>query len=772
MTSKRRRILLAALIAGALVLTVIGAYAYRLNRQLSRSIAAMPWRNPVEIYAHGADTEPLLRLYGDDWRQADPVRLGDLPPHVPRAFLAAEDVRFHRHPGIDPIGIVRAVFTNLRKGARAEGGSTITQQLIKQKLFSNAKTFRRKIPEMMLAVILTARLSKDEVLEGYLNEVYLGQFGGAAVYGIDEAAQVLFDKKPTQLTADEAALIAGMVRAPNRDNPHNRPEEAKSRRDDILQRMKEQKWLTESELDLAMKRQVKLREGSLPDTPYAHYLSALRTELAGVAPQLPAGGLKVYANIDPQMQTAAEDVARQGARAIERRNRSLRRRGDLHVVILSAEPRSGAIRALVGSRDFTRDVYDRTRRMKRQPGSALKPFVYAAALESRQFTTVSQLDDAPLTLRISRNKDWRPQNYDERFRGPVALRVALEQSLNVPTVRLANELGMERVARELKEYGFESEIEAVPSLPLGVTDVSLRELVRAFAVFPSLGSLPELHLVREVHDARGRVVYKRKESTKRVLDPAVAWLAHDVLRGVVTRGTASRLMDDGLEHVAGKTGTTSDYRDAWFVGYSADLVTGLWVGTDGGVPIRLSAGESAVPLWGAYMAEVKNSQADIPPPDGITFEDIDPSNGGRWQPGCEGPVREAFLRGTEPKKSCYDAAPWSMAAGDPEPPEISEEKWRAWSSQPIVRPPAPHRVDRDDESERWRERRARRAPSGEEEFDAARYGKILERRRKEAERESRAAQREWRRVEKELRKRSREGERERGRGKGRGRGRD
>ena len=754
--TSRRVLLVLAAIAGVLVVGAVAILGW-LNWRLSAAIVSAPWRHPVEIVsaARGAESEPVARLYGDDWRVTEPVRIRKLPPHVPRAFLAAEDVRFYRHPGIDPFGLARATAENVRNRGVTQGGSTITQQLIKQKLFSNRRTLRRKIPEMALALILTARMSKNDVLEGYLNEVYLGEYGGAPVYGLDEASWLYFDKPPAELTPDEAALIAGTIRAPNRDNPAERPDRARARRDAILAAMREQKWLTAEDYERARERPVRLDEGTLPDAPYPHYLSALRTELAGLKRRLPPSGIRIVAHLDPEMQEAAETVAREGTAALRRRTRHLAARDDLQVAILSADPRTGAVRALVGSRDFAVDAYDRTRRMRRQPGSALKPFVYAAALETRDYTPVTSLSDTPLQVKLGRNQSWSPRNYDERYRGPVALRVALEQSLNVPTVRLAEDVGLRRIAAKLDDFGFDQEFERVPSLPLGVTEVTLRELVAAYSAFPSLGNVPELHLVSEVRDRRGRTLYRRKPREKRAVDAPVAWLTHDLLRGVVLRGTASRLAEEGLDHVAGKTGTTTDYRDAWFVGYTSDLVTGLWIGCDGGAPLRLSAGEAAVPLWAAYMDRVKTSRAEIPPPEGIVFRQIDPTNGHLWRPGCAGPVREAFLEGTEPERECRGKGRALLARvrGNPEPPEISAETWRRWSADPIVRRrPAPPREEdeprrftarrvRERERERDRERAVKRAEEWrrheEKRFERLRkqQEKWLERARKQEEKQ-------------------------------------
>lgn len=770
-----------------------------LNWRLSAAIVSKPWLHPIEIVSagHGVDSEPVARLYGDDWRVTEPVRIDDLPAHVPHAFLAAEDVRFFRHPGIDPFALVRATAANVKSRGVTQGGSTITQQLIKQKLFSNQRTLRRKIPEMLLAVILSARMSKRGVLEGYLNDVYLGEYGGAPIYGIDEASWVFFDKPAAKLTAGEAALIAGMIRAPNRDNPIKRPDQARARRDAILRVMHEEKWLTTEQYENARERPVRLDEGTLPDAPFGHYLSALRTELATLGRRVSRNGVRIVANLDPEMQEAAEEVAREGTAALRRRRRHLAKLDDLQVAILSADPQTGAVRALVGSRDFEVDIYDRTRRMRRQPGSALKPFVYAAALETRDYTPVTPLSDAPMRVKLSRNDYWEPRNYDERFRGPVALRVALEQSLNVPTVRLAEDVGLRKIAAKLEDFGFEEEFERVPSLPLGVTEVTLRELVAAYSAFPSLGKVPKLHLIGEVRDRRGRRIYHRKPRTRRALDAPVAWLTHDLLRGVVLRGTASRLAADGLDSMAGKTGTTTDYRDAWFVGYAPDLVTGLWIGSDGGTPLRLSAAEAAVPLWGAYMDRVKTSRAEIPPPDGIVFREIDPTNGGLWRPGCAGPVREAFLEGTQPETDCRTGGRTMLARtrGNPEPPEISPETWRRWSADSIARGQRTSRGGDREQAARqagrggvpsYDEERERRRPRREELRDRNRQrerereqaAKRAEEWRKQKEKRIeriRKEQEKWReRVKKEEEKQRerRDKDRERGRGGGEKRDKD
>ena len=640
-------------IAIFIVQWALSFYFFFLNRRISRELATHSWREPITIVsAAGSGNAEVVRVYGTDWRVTPPVLVDELPRHVADAFIAAEDVRFRRHIGVDPIGMMRAAFVNVRAGGIAQGGSTIPQQIVKQRFLTNERTWRRKFAEMVLAVILDARLSKNDVLELYLNDVYLGHHAGSAILGIDEAARLYFDKTPRQLRVDEAALLAGMIRAPNQ----KRPELARARRDAILRAMQEREWIAESEYRAAVAREVDIVRGSLPPTPYPYYLRALRNDVVrevGTGP-LASGGAKIVCEIDPRAQRAAEEAAARGAASLVARYSWLRqqsRTDPLQVAILSVDPRTGGIRALVGGASFARSPFDRTSQMRRQPGSAFKPFAYLAAIASKRATPASLLLDAPVKIELSEKETWEPQNYDENFRGRVTLREAFERSLNVPTVRLTNDIGSRRVVRVAKDVGL-GDVERVPAMPLGVGEVSMRELTAAYTAFPTLGERVEPYLLTRVVDRRGRTLFQREVKKKRVVDASAAYVMHTLLRGVVRRGTATRLKKYGLGYVAGKTGTTNDYRDAWFVGYTADVVTSVWVGFDRGAPLRLSSSEAAIPIWGAYMREGKHRPAQPDPPAGVTFRDIDPESGMLWREGCPGPIREVFLDGTAPTRHC------------------------------------------------------------------------------------------------------------------------
>ena len=668
---------------------------FLLNRKLTRELVRHTWREPT-ILLSASRSKPyvIATLYGVDWRGTPPVSIASIPAFVPAAFMAAEDVRFRHHVGIDPIGIVRAIVTDLRAGGLAQGGSTIDQQIIKGRFLSQDRTWRRKLVEMPLAVLLDARLSKDEILEIYLNDVYFGHQGGKPVLGIEEAARLYFNKRPREMRVDEAALLASIIRAPNRDTPGKRPEVIRGRRDAVLAIMLAHHWISDSQYRDAAGRQVEFRGGSLPSSPFPFYLRALRGDLVreiGVR-SIIEGGLTITCEMDPDAQRNAERVSHRSPAQLQSRFSWIReqaRNEPLQVAILSVDPRTGGVRALVGGSDWELSPFDRTSAMRRQPGSAFKTFAYLAGIASKKVTPASLLLDAPLEIAVEGEaQPWSPHNYDEHYRGRVSLREAFEKSLNVPTVRMTEVIGLSRVIDVAGKFGFEETFRHIPALPLGVTEVTMRELTAAYTAFPSLGMRTEPFLVRDVRDSRGATLYRFSPRSTRVAGADATYVMHSLLRGVVQRGTAARLKRYGLGWVAGKTGTTNDYRDAWFVGYTPDMVTSVWVGFDHGAPLRLSSGEAAIPIWGAYMSSIPHIRTEIKAPPGVTFRDVDPETGMLWQEGCPGPWREVFLEGTAPVRHC----PRGFIGGIvrrvffdrdhfDEPAAITFDQFRRWADQ-------------------------------------------------------------------------------------------
>ena len=686
------RVALPVLVALFIGMHVLSVYIFFLDRRIARELKTHSWREPTVIMGNrdGKRVE-AARVYGVDWRVTPPVLIGDLPDHVVDAFIAGEDVRFRGHIGIDPVGIARAAFANIRAGGITQGGSTIPQQIVKQRFLSNDRTWRRKIVELAAAVVLDARLSKDDLLELYLNDVYLGHRNGVAILGIDEASRIYFDKRPERLRVDEAAMLAAMIRAPNRD-PRSQEKLVRGRRDAVLAVMRDRGWLTDEGFRVAKEREIALDRGSLSVRPYPYYLRALRAEVireVGLR-RVIAGGLKIGCEMDPEAQRAAETAAASGVQRLMRNHSWIRKQSaddPLQIAILSVDPRTGGIRALVGGSDFRKSAFDRTSQARRQPGSAFKPFAYLAAISSKRATTASLLLDTPMKVSLGNDEVWEPQNYDLKFRGRVTLREAFERSLNVPTIRLTDRVGSRRVANSARKAGLE-DIDAIPAMPLGVAEVSVRDLTAAYTIFPNLGERVEPFVLASVKDRDGETLYEHRVKRERVADANATYVIHTLLRGVVRRGTATRLKRYGLGGVAGKTGTTNDYRDAWFVGYTSDLVSTVWVGFDRGAPLRLSSSEAALPIWGAYMGDLDLDEAQPEAPEGVTFRSIDPESGMLWRKGCPGPIREVFLDGTAPTRHCPTGIMGRIIRrvlfdeeSFDEPAAITYEQFRRWANE-------------------------------------------------------------------------------------------
>lgn len=367
------------------------------------------------------------------------------------------------------------------------------------------------------------------------------------------------------------------------------------------------------------------------------------------------GGLRIWTEIDPRMQREAERAVRQGRSSLARSHSWIRKATatrPLQVALLSMDPHTGGIRAVINGA-VPRDPLERTSQMYRQPGSAFKTFVYLAAIARKEATPASLLLDEPLKIELDSGQTWEPRNYDSRFRGRVSVREAFESSLNIPAVRLMSEVGERPVVQLAKRSGFDERFPSVPALPLGVVEVTVKELTAAYTIFPGAGRRTEPFLISRIENHGGKTLWQHKRSKPvDVVNPAAAYVTHSLLRGVVRRGTASRLSRYDAGFAAGKTGTTNDYRDAWFVGYARDNVTTVWVGFDDGTPLRLSSSAAALPIWGTYMGRIPVDRKELPEPDGITWRKIDPETGLLWRSGCEGPRTEVFLEGTQPRRHC------------------------------------------------------------------------------------------------------------------------
>ncbi len=623
----------------------------------------------------GIELEPeVLSGLGDTIGQLRrPVRLAAVPPPLLTAILAAEDHRFYEHGGVDARAVLRAMWVNLQRGEVAQGGSTLTQQLVKNLLLTPKRTWDRKLREAGLALMLEWRYGKPQILEAYLNTIYLGQHGSTALYGVGAAARSYLGKDVERVSLAEAALLAGMLRAPNTYSPVLNPERAQERRDVILGRMRDLGLIDEATRARTSQERVRVRSATAPRLLGPYFLDHVRAQIE--QPQsdngLPAiGGLRIYTTLDPVLQRAAEAVVSRGLDRIEGRHRHLRRLEPtqrLQAALIAVDPVTGEIRALVGGREYAQSQFNRVIHARRQPGSAFKPFVYLAALragrngEPPRFTPVSFVQDEPLTLKVGKDT-WSPRNYENRFEGTVTLRRALEQSLNAATVRIASEIGLDAVIRTAREVGFTSPMQPVPALTLGSFEVTPLELVGSYATLANSGERVSPTAVRTIVDAEGQVEAPGPDrATAARADEA--FLLTYLMRGVVDRGTGAAARALGVEGVvAGKTGTTNDGRDAWFVGYTPRLVTLVWVGFDQREVLKLSGAQAALPIWADFM---RTAMAVLPSegftvPASVTFREVDTMNGKLATRFCPVVFREAFLSGTEPREACPDHGPGEL----------------------------------------------------------------------------------------------------------------
>lgn len=622
------------------------------------------------------EPEEISRFFGPERESRRLVSLSRLPRHLIRAVLAAEDGDFFRHPGIDPWGILRAAYTNLRQRAVVQGGSTITQQLAKSYFLTPERTFSRKLKELLIAFVLEARYKKETILEIYLNEIYLGQNGSASVNGVGEAADHYFGKKAEDLSLPEAALLAGLIKAPNRYNPIHYPELSRTRRDQVLSAMRKRGWISQQELVAAWRRPVRTtsRDSAGRSAPFfTDYLSQQLTALYP-ASDLVKLGLSVYTTLDPRVQEAAETALSHGLKRLEEADPRLLRPGEkrLQGAVIVMRPKTGQILAMVGGRDYGQTQFNRAVAARRQPGSTFKPFVYLAALDS--FTPASWLSNEPKTYRVG-GQSWTPKNFDGRAGGQVRFRTALAQSINLPTVDLATRLGLEKVVETARSLGFTAPLSPYPSLALGAFEVTPLELARAYCALAADGVLPFPMSLRGVVDENGRVLERHHVAIKSVTTPAKAYLMSSLLRSVVTQGTARSLANQGIDFpVAGKTGTSNDSRDAWFVGYTPELLALVWVGFDDGTSLHSTGAGSALPIWAELMRSIpwQHSGGWFTMPPGLETREIC-AEGDSGQD-CSRRINELFLAGSQQAAQARSQAP-EMQSGSfrsPQPREKDE----------------------------------------------------------------------------------------------------
>jgi penicillin-binding protein 1A len=677
------------LVRTALVLGTLGASlglgAFTAGWTLVCAGGQCPSVDVLELY----QPRQTSKLYAADGRflaelgleRRTVARLEDIPPLVRNAFIYTEDKRFYSHNGIDFIRVFGSVAVNVVRGGFAQGFSTITMQLARNifpERLERAKSIVRKLREGKVALDIERKYSKEKILELYLNQIYLGN----GAYGVESAAQRYFGKNVRELNLPEAALLAALPKAPNRYNPRVEPDRAVQRRNTVLELMRSQNVISDSDASLAKAYPLQLAQKTETGDVAPYFVEWIRKQLdEQFGKQLYEQGLKVYTTLDIDMQLAAERALEQQLRAIEggkmgkynfttyeqyfARSADDDRPGSstgitpyLQGAFVAMDPKTGGVRAMVGGRDYTDSKFNRATQALRQPGSTFKPIVFADAIQNGH-TTAEALDDSPISVPQQGGGNWSPGNFDGKSMGFIPLRRALYLSRNQATVRLGMTLGEGSVASMARRFGLSTPMPQYPSLHIGAADVYPLEMVAAYSVFAAGGIRAKPTGIVRVENSKGEMLWQPTLNRTAVLSTGEAWLMTDMLRDVVRRGTGTRAGTNLRVPAGGKTGTTNDGADVWFIGFTPDLVAGVWMGLDKprGIMRNAQGGELAAPAWNAFMTEVyrrRSTAIDFPGPGGLVAVPVDRLTGYRAGPLCPADriVIDYFVPGTEPTQEC------------------------------------------------------------------------------------------------------------------------
>ena len=621
------------------------------------------------------DAPVLTALISGEREKRRPVALAAIPSRMTQAVLAIEDRRFYQHPGVDPIGVAGALFS-YATGRRAvlAGGSTITQQLIRNVFLpkfegmtlqsARVRSIKRKLLEQFLAVVLTSRASKDDILEMYLNDVPLGQRGSFAIFGVAEASRLFFGKDVSNVSLAEAATIAGVIQSPSALSPFSNAERSKERRNVVLQTMVEAGFVDRDAADRAAKEPLGVVERAL-EAEAPHFVDFVDQSLDERYPGLTTTtteAVDVYTTLDLHLQRFAQDAVRSGLTQVDKLLSRRKRKGRAEAALIAVDPKNGEILAFVGGRSYNQSQFNRAISSRRQPGSVFKPFVYLAAfeqaaIEGTNLTPATIVQDEPETFEFD-DQVWNPANYQDEYEGPITLRRALAMSRNLATIHVAQMAGYGHIAELWKKMGVSTVPKAYPSIALGVFEATPFEIATAYTIFPNMGTLRPLnHLLKITRGGKDitKPAKAASELPREVTRPDTTYLVTNMMRSVINEGTGAGVRTQGFTlDAAGKTGTTNDLRDAWFVGFTPELLTVVWVGFDDNQPVGLSGAQAALPIWVEFMKRALAGHASVgfKMPDGITLADIDRDTGQLSTPYCPKVITEAFLDGTQPTQFC------------------------------------------------------------------------------------------------------------------------
>ncbi len=648
------KISIVIIMASATALMVLGVVSFFYFTHDLPSIETLKnYRPPAITKIFSEDGEIIAEFFIE---KREVVSLDRIPHHLVLAFIAGEDARFFHHKGLDYVAIFRAFFRNIFSGDIVQGGSTITQQVVKSILLSPEKSFTRKIREAILAFKIEKYLSKEEILYLYLNQIYLGY----GAYGVASAAESYFGKPVEEVNLAESALLAGLPQAPSKYSPHHHLEQARRRQTYILNRMLQEGFISDTDFSKALHTPLKIkdRQNSLAErTPYfvEHIRKYIEEKYGKDA--FYKNGLQVYTTIDLNFQILAQEAMESGLREIEKREKYLPSDAPSSVegALVCFDLETGYVKAMVGGRNYKRSQFNRVTQGRRQTGSAFKPIVYSAALD-KGYTPASVILDAPLTFAWG-DKKWMPKNFENKFFGPTTLRNAIARSVNIVTVKIAQNIGIDYIRDYAQRLGISASLQNDLSMALGSSSISLYELTRAYAVFANQGKVFHPIFIKRILDKDGNLLEENLPSfilrdpsdEEHILSPQTAYIMTNLLEGVVQNGTGSRAKVLGRP-TAGKTGTTDQFMDAWFVGYTPEFVTGVWVGFDDEKSLgeNETGSRAASPIWVNFMSKILKDKPpkSFPVPEGIEFMKID-SKTGQINSGREG-FLECFKEGTGP----------------------------------------------------------------------------------------------------------------------------
>ena len=617
-------------ISGLIVMSAIGVTYYQIKDELPRIPKNLSYLNqqpPTEIYSRDGK---VLKILGNRGH----MTLDRISPHFQKAIISVEDSKFYEHHGLDPAAILRAFYKNTVKGKTAQGASTITQQLAKNLFFSFEKSYARKIKELLMAFQIESTFSKPEILEAYANQVYFGK----GAYGVSRASQVYFGKDPSELSLFQSAVLAGIPKSPNKVNPINDKKASVRRASYVLRRMVDEGYISETDRSEALKSGLNLRKKNNKNNPDSFFVDYVLNEMEEKYEKdfIHFGGLKIFTTLDSNMQKEAHSAATHHIKFLESRMVKEEGQEGLEAAVVTVDNQSGAIRVLLGGIDYSRSQFNRAVSSNRLPGSSFKPFVYMSAFENLGYHPGTLLVDEPISLEIPGTSAWEPNNFNDKYRGPVILKEALAKSLNVISAKLIYELSPKKVIKTARKFGINSPLNNNYSLALGSSGVSALELASAYSVIANLGNYKEPFVVARVEDYGGNILYDHFPDNSRRFSEKEIYPLLDMMKGVVENGSGRVVRRVGFDHPAGgKTGTTNNFRDSWFTGFTENYSTSVWVGFDNNNSLigpngkGLTGAHAAAPIWGMYMKKIhKNTKKkEFKLPEDVRYEQVNYHNG-------------------------------------------------------------------------------------------------------------------------------------------------